>query len=72
MDTSLRNGIGHNSARYDSSKDEVICIQQSGNALIENRMHYTFFCDKVMELASVLFWSEEYFYSLLRDNNGIL
>jgi hypothetical protein len=72
MDTSLRNGIGHNSARYDSSKDEVVCIHQSGSALIENRLHYTIFCNKVMELASILFWSEEYFYSLLRNNKGIL
>lgn len=54
MDTSLRNGIGHNSAKYNPSKDEVVCIQQSGTALLEDPIHYTIFCDKVLELASVL------------------
>ncbi|MGP8051017.1 MAG: hypothetical protein ACLPYB_10440 [Desulfobaccales bacterium] len=72
MDTSLRNGIGHNSAKYDSSNDEVVCIQQSGSALIEERIHYTIFCDKVLELASVLFHSEEYFFTLLTNAGGIL
>jgi len=72
MDTSLRNGIGHNSARYDSSKDEVVCIQQSGTALIEDRMHYTIFCDRVLELTSVLFHSEEYLFALLKNAGGIL
>ena len=72
MDTSLRNGIGHNSAKYNPSKDEVVCIQQSGTALLEDPIHYTIFCDKVLELASVLFYSEEYFYALLINADGIL
>lgn len=72
MDTLLRNGIGHNSANYDSSKDEVVCIQQSGTSLTEYRMPYTIFCDKVLELASVLFHSEEYFYTLLKNAGCIL
>ena len=72
MDPSLRNGIGHNMAKYDSSKDEVVCIQQSGSALNERRIHYTIFCDIVLELASALFYSGQYFYALLENNNGML
>ncbi len=30
IDTSLRNGIGHNSAHYDAATDEVVWVSGSG------------------------------------------
>lgn len=72
LDTTLRNGIGHNAARYDAALDEVICIKQSSSKLIEERLNYTVFCDRVIGLSSVVFYSEDYFFSLLEEVGGTL
>ena len=72
LDTTLRNGLGHNAARYDAASDELICIKQSGLKLAEERLNYTVFCDKVIGLASVLFHSENYFFSLVEEVGGSL
>ncbi|MGH0033926.1 MAG: hypothetical protein ACQGVK_02745 [Myxococcota bacterium] len=72
LETSLRNGIGHNAARYDAALDEVVCIQQDGGNLAEERVHYTVFCHRVLEAASALFHSEPYFFALLEEIGGRL
>jgi hypothetical protein len=72
FDTALRNGIGHNAARYDSAEDEVVCIKQMGSKLSEQRLNYTAFCHRTLELASVLYHSERYFFALLEQTGGDL
>lgn len=72
MDTGLRNGIGHNFAKYDAGTDEVVCIKHVHHALSEERLSYTVFCDRVFELASVLFHSEAYFFEMLEQVGGRL
>lgn len=72
LDTTLRNGIGHNAARYDAASDEVICIKQVSSKLVEERLNYTVFCDQVLGLASVPFHSEGYFFSLVEEVGGRL
>ena len=72
LDTGLRNGIGHNSARYEAASDEVVYVQPRGRVLSEQRLNYTVFCARVLRLASVLFHSEGYFYTLLEAVDGRL
>ena len=72
LDTGLRNGIGHNAARYDAALDEVVSIKQAGATLVEDRVNYTVFCHRVLEAASALFHSEQYFFALLEEIGGKL
>jgi hypothetical protein len=49
MDSVLRNGIGHNAARYDGDADEIVyAVQGKG----EIRMAYTAFVARVLETYS--------------------
>jgi len=72
LDTTLRNGIGHNAARYDAASDEVVSVKQVGATLLEDRINYTVFCDQVLELCSILFHSEIYFSALVEEVDGKL
>lgn len=67
MDTDLRNGIGHNSAHYDASKDQVIWRTKSNPA---EKMHYTVFADRVVQLCSALLHTQEYCFQTWVENGG--
>ncbi|HEV8241098.1 MAG TPA: hypothetical protein VGS57_17165 [Thermoanaerobaculia bacterium] len=71
LDTTLRNGIGHNSAHYDPVTDEVVCIKTKGAALQEWRISYTDFCASTIELASAAFFAEAYVQELLKTAGGL-
>ncbi|MEX2532077.1 MAG: hypothetical protein WD960_15030 [Gemmatimonadota bacterium] len=64
MDTTLRNGIGHNSARYDAATDQVVWTAFKKSGPVENRMHYTNFCRSVLEVCSTLLHVQQYFFAL--------
>jgi hypothetical protein len=72
LDTSLRNGIGHNAAKYDASNDKVTWVKDIDGALTDECMSYTVFCDRILNITSALFQSEIYFYTLLQAMDGRL
>lgn len=72
LDTALRNGIGHNAARYDAATDVVMWVKGTQGSLREEGVPYTVFCDRVLELASALARCESYFYFLLGEVEGTL
>ena len=72
LDATIRNGIGHNSSRYDGRDDAVVCVRQFGARTTESKIHYTEFCHRVLELSSVLFHTEPYFFALLAECGGVL
>jgi len=47
LDLGLRNGVGHHSAHYDVVNDEIVYVKADDAALIETRLPYTSFVDKV-------------------------
>ncbi len=63
MDTALRNGIGHNTARYAARTDEVVWVSRSGRQHVEKRLGYTSFCQSVFEVVSTLLHVQEYFFA---------
>lgn len=52
IDNKLRNGLGHNSAAYSHEKDEISYRKSKGGVIVEKRLSYTEFCDKVFRLYS--------------------
>ena len=53
LDNKLRNGIGHNSAHYNLSSDDIVYYEFKGNSNIERTVKYTDFVDRVLRLFSV-------------------
>jgi hypothetical protein len=47
LDLGLRNGVGHHSAHYDVVNDEIAYVKADDATLIETRLPYTSFVDKV-------------------------
>ena len=72
LDTSLRNGIGHNAARYDAASDDIVLVKANGSSLTENRLGYTAFCNAVLKMTTALFYSEDYYFRLLLLADGRL
>lgn len=64
MDHQLRNGIGHHSAVYLPTTDEVLYYKQDDEQLHENRMAYTEFVFKVLEMFSAVELAALYFHPL--------
>lgn len=64
MDTGLRNGIGHNTARYEPANDEVVWVVRRGAKHSQERFGYTAFCNAVLELLSTLVHVQEYFFAV--------
>lgn len=62
IDHKLRNGIGHHSAFYSSTADEVAFYKHEGTTLDEVRMSYTEFAGKVLKLYSALELAALYFH----------
>jgi hypothetical protein len=62
IDHQLRNGIGHHSAVYVPTDDEVVYYKQDGDKLHEQHMSYTEFVFKVLETFSVLELAALYFH----------
>jgi hypothetical protein len=60
MSTNLRNGIGHNTARYDSSRDEVVWNTKSKQ---KHQLGYAEFCSQVLEAVSTLVHVQEYYFA---------
>lgn len=48
LDPSLRNGIGHNAARYIVANDSIEYVTQSPNGLKKGAVSYIRFCEKVL------------------------
>lgn len=61
----LRNGIGHNSAYYDTSTDEVIYRETRGDASTEHHLPYTLFCHELLTLYSAFELASLYYNRLL-------
>jgi hypothetical protein len=61
MDSVLRNGIGHNAARYDGDADEIVYTVQGKG---EIRMAYTAFVARVLETYSEFELASKYFHVL--------
>jgi hypothetical protein len=61
MDSVLRNGIGHNAARYDGDADEIVYTVQGKG---EIRMAYTAFVARVLETYSAFELASKYFHVL--------
>jgi hypothetical protein len=72
LETRIRNGIGHNSARYDSAGDAVILVKSQGDDMKTDRIPYTEFCRKVVSMASRLFLVETYLNSAVASLGGYL
>jgi hypothetical protein len=68
VDTNLRNGIGHNTARYDAATDEVVWLRKR----VEQRLHYTLFCDAVMDICSALYQMQSYYFGLWAVSDGVM
>ena len=69
MDSVLRNGIGHNAARYDADEDEVVyTVERRG----EIRLGYTAFCARVLETYSAFELASKYFHVLHGQVGGKL
>jgi hypothetical protein len=52
IDTELRNGIGHHSAHYDRTSDQIILYDSKGSGQVSRALGYTDFCDRVVKLFS--------------------
>ena len=63
MDTALRNGIGHNTARYDPASDKVVWTITRGGGHPKKYVGYTNFCLSVLELLSTLVHDQGYFFA---------
>ncbi|MFO1076451.1 MAG: hypothetical protein U1E73_01855 [Planctomycetota bacterium] len=72
LDTNLRNGVGHNSARYAADKDDVVIAKQVGDVIQESRLTYTEFVDKVLDIASTLMDLHVVAFWILDANKGAL
>jgi hypothetical protein len=72
LETRVRNGIGHNSARYDPVDDVVALVSSKDDQLVEARIPYTEFCRKVVSMASRLFAVETYLIDAIRSVGGQL
>ena len=72
LDTTVRNGIGHNSARYDPVDDVVLLVKGEDDRLRRESVGYTEFCRKVVSLVSRLFVVEIYLNSAVRALGGYL
>ena len=72
LDTRLRNGIGHNSARYDAVDDAVILVKNKGRELKTEKVNYTEFCRKVVSMVSRLFTVETYLNAAVKALGGHL
>ena len=72
LDTRVRNGIGHNAARYEPVDDTVILVKNKGQDLIKESMPYTEFCRKVVSMVSRLFAIEVYLNSAVAALGGHL
>ena len=70
LDTALRNGIGHNSARYDAATDQVLLYKQRGANLEETSLSYTEFASKVLDVGSLLLELSLVAFCLVEANNG--
>ncbi|HEY0469917.1 MAG TPA: hypothetical protein VGC79_37280 [Polyangiaceae bacterium] len=70
LDTTLRNGIGHNSARYDAATDQVLLYKQRGANLEETSLSYTEFASKVLDVGSLLLELNLVAFWLVEANNG--
>ena len=66
LDTRVRNGIGHNSARYDAVDDAVIPVKSKAGELKTDKINYTEFCRKVVSMVSRLFVVETYLNAAVR------
>jgi hypothetical protein len=64
IDHKLRNGIGHHLAVYVPTTDEVVYYKQDGETLQENRISYTEFVFKVLQIFSVVELAALYFHPL--------
>lgn len=64
LDTNLRNGIGHHSARYDSERDEVIFYKAVDDKTREQRLPFTIFCDVCRHLFSAFELAVAYHHAL--------
>jgi hypothetical protein len=72
LDTRVRNGIGHNSARYDAVDDAVIPVKSKAGELKTDKINYTEFCRKVVSMVSRLFVVETYLNAAVRAVGGHL
>ena len=61
MDSVLRNGIGHNAARYDGESDQIVYTVQGKG---EIRMAYPAFVARVLETYSAFELASKYFHVL--------
>lgn len=71
LDTKLRNGVGHNSARYEADKDDVVIAKQVGDVIQEERLTYTEFVDRVLDVSSVLMDLQVVVFWVLDANGGV-
>lgn len=72
LDTRLRNGVGHNSARYEADKDDIVIAKQVGDIIQEERIAYTEFVDRVLDVSSVLMDLQVVAFWILEANGGAL
>jgi hypothetical protein len=64
IDHQLRNGIGHHSAQYVATRDEVVYYRQDGQRLHEIHIPYAQFAFKVLEIVSAVELAALYFHRL--------
>jgi hypothetical protein len=50
IDTGLRNGLGHHSAHFDKESDQIVLYNTKKGAVIQQKLGYTEFCDRVVKL----------------------
>jgi hypothetical protein len=58
LNTRVRNGIGHNSARYDAVDDAVILINSKGNELKTETINYTEFLTEIVQGPNLNQWTK--------------
>ena len=67
LDLGLRNGVGHHSAHYDVGTDEIAYVKADDAALLETRLPYTSFVDKVFAGYCAFEQASTFFHVLIAD-----
>jgi hypothetical protein len=72
LDTSLRNGVGHHSAHYDVTTDEISYVKADSALLNEVRMPFTLFVSKTYDIYCAFERATVFFHFLFLAGGGKL
>lgn len=72
LDLGLRNGVGHHSAHYEVTTDEIVYVKADNAGLKESRISYTEFIDKAFKAYCAFEIAAAYFHWLFVAGGGRL